>query len=102
MSRPMLLMNKNLLVDCYQLYSTGVPISKILKSINVGITQPTLTKMLKHYKAYASEDILPVAKQLIAASLFPEWLNDKDAVQVQPPEWYYSGTFPLGHWNKRV
>lgn len=100
------------LQELSKLRGLGVPIKKLLKDHDLDMTSPTLVKLLDDYDemrefakdcpspGYPFEADTPQAK--IHASLFPEWLNIIDGIQVQPKEWIYRGKWPKGNWIKRA
>ena len=104
MARPMILMQEDKLVELYDKFAIGVPVLSIMRQYKLDnvTTPPTLTKLLKHYKAYRlSEDI--IVKAIIYNSLFPSWLREATKLTVTTPkEWYYQGKMPLGTWKLRT
>jgi len=108
MARPMLLIRQPLLTELYSKYRDGVPVSKLIAQHALGITPPTLTKLLMYMDA-ANEAKHDEVGQIIYASLFPEWLQDepnvteigkhKDVV-LQSPQWRYTGKMPIGNWER--
>ena len=103
MARPMMLIKQELLKPMYAQFKTGVPVLKLQRKYELTntLTPPTLAKLLKtvgQWDAVKDEGI----KKDIHASLFPDWLNvSASIVAVQPLDWYYTGSFPVGKWIKR-
>lgn len=101
MSRPMLLVRKEVLEELHSKRKLNVPLTSLIKQHRLDMTHPTLSKMLTYYDALVNvED--PTTAEVIKASLFPEWLKQScGAVSSCPYEWYYSGVFPFGKWVRR-
>lgn len=101
MARPMLLIQKDLLIELHDKHIKGVPVSRLIKDHNLDITSPTLSKLLTHFEA-SEKAKEQNSKDLILASLFPPWLGEsnKDIV-LQPQDWVYHGRMPLGEWEWR-
>lgn len=106
MARPYILIQKEVLLELEDLYFKGVPTRKLVRQYELSIASPTLQRLL-NYLTLANRSIVDgkaslVTRDIIHASLFPEWLEAVDADEVsQPSNWHYEGTMPLGKWVKR-
>ena len=101
MPAPMYLIQKLLLTTIAEEARIGVPHATLVTKYNLTITPPTLSKLIKHMQAYL-DCVEPKSKDIIEASLFPNWLmfrDDKLLVR-QPTSYKYHGKFPLGKWIK--
>lgn len=94
-------MQESLLKTIHEKRKLDVPLTKLIQQHKLDITHPTLSRMLTHYEALVSPDIVQANAERIRASLFPEWLAGPRAVVSQPADWYYTGMFPLGEWRRR-
>lgn len=101
MARPLYCIKEKALISLYEKYSMGIPISKLIKNYNIQVSHPTFTKLLMQYSLLVEtkgSDIYDT----IYASYFPEWLNyeeyEHDIIVLQPSNWNYIGTYPLGEW----
>ena len=87
-----------LLKELHELYSLGVPVSKLTKELN-DITNPVLTKLLVTYSLYIDETDED-RKISLYANLFPKWLdNDVLEVQACPLNCKFDGYWPQGKWQ---
>lgn len=101
MSRPMILLRKDVLEEMHGKRKLNVPLTSLIKQHRLDMTHPTLSKLLSYYDALTRVPDQDTA-ETIKASLFPEWLSRScGSVVSQPYEWYYSGTFPFGRWVRR-
>lgn len=96
----MYLIKEDLFKKLYDKYKQGVPISKLIQQHDLGVTPPTLTKLIMYYDAWqeASNDEVG---EIIYNSLFPKWINEADSdITLQNSDWRYEGKMPLGQWVK--
>lgn len=101
MPAPMYLIQKPLLTTIAEEAKIGVPHATLVTKYSLPITPPTLSKLIKHMRAYL-DCVEPKSQAIIEASLFPNWLmyRDQDNVVRQPTTYKYDGKFPLGRWIK--
>lgn len=98
MARPMFLIKRTLLEELHSERETGVPMCHMIRKRGLGVTHPTLSKLLSYMRA-ADKAGKGDVRELIYASLFPVWLCEGDAdVALQPGTWRYEGRMPLGKW----
>lgn len=99
MARPMCLIKKPLLEEIALKHYEGVPITRLIRKYHLPLTPPTLTKLVNYFLLAQDSSKSQAAKDLIYASLFPEWLlTEAGSVHTQPPNWHYNGRMPLGEW----
>lgn len=87
------LIPKALFAEIVARKALGVPLSRIIKDLNLDISRTSLSSLLKVYE-------VSYINGKFDASLFPPWLKDKAEVQKQPDSWYYQGHFPWGSWQR--
>jgi hypothetical protein len=78
----------------------GVPLSRIIKDLQVAMSRPALSKLLAANDTSFSPAV-PVDDSIaIQNSLNPKWIDyDGPLVQEQPDDWKYVGYFPYGVWT---
>lgn len=86
------LIPKALFVEIISRKALGVPISRVIKDLDLDISRTSLNSLLKVYEVSA-------VTGKFDGSLFPPWLADTPEVQEQPDNWYYQGHFPWGNWQ---
>lgn len=86
------LIPKALVIEIVKRQALGVPLSRIIKDLELNISRTSLKSILDIYKSVDPDSSWE-------ASLFPPWLNDEAKVQEQPNNWYYQGYFPWGSWQ---
>lgn len=77
--------------------SIGVPLTRIIKDLDLQISRPALSRLLMISEdSFTSHVDDSIAMQ---NSLLPKWVDTAGPyVQEQPDEWKYEGLFPLGAW----
>jgi len=105
-----LLLSRSALEELHRRWKLGVPMTKLIETLDETIAHLVLTKLIKAYDqslVVYKED--PELSTKIQQSLFPRWLVStpyKDApeywegvLQQTPHQCKYEGYFPLGHWE---
>lgn len=104
MARPYKLIKRAVLEEIQGLHNSGVPLSKLIRDFDLTITNPTLNRLLISLTAATvlSENNSYKHTSTLVKSLFPDWLEGAEGVEVtQPNEWKYIGLMPYGEWLKR-
>jgi len=86
-----------LLSYAHYLHKLGVPTARVVEYLDLDISKPALTKLIKLYNEVDNCVDAEQSKQ-IHMSLFPTWLDPWQKVQEQPADWDYVGFFPFGEW----
>ena len=77
----------------------GIPLSKILASLNIQASRPHVNNLLDWYRMNVKEK--GCWSEDVYNSLFPNWLDKESQVaQIAPADWSYVGSFPFGHWEQ--
>ena len=84
-----------------------MPLARAVRDLKLDITRPSVDTLLQNYQLLvASERKLVTGqstsdgqKNVLEASLFPDFLDEAVDVQVNPDGWYYEGFFPWGEWK---
>ena len=97
------LIRADVLQDLHADVKRGVPVATAMRKYlpEDSMTRPTVVKLLAANQVLSeakAENALSLA-DLLVDSLFPTWLDSQGgAVQEQPYEYSYEGTFPHGRW----
>src|SRR6266436_3873093 len=77
----------------------GIPLSKILASLNIQASRPHVNNLLDWYRMNnGGKGCWSIDVQ---NSLFPQWLDKESQVaQIAPSDWSYVGSFPFGYWEQ--
>jgi hypothetical protein len=76
----------------------GVPLTRVIRQLNLDISRPCLASLLDAYITYTlSKDREP--GKTIFNSLFPPWMPEGEHIVMSPDSWCYVGRFPLGYWT---
>lgn len=90
------LMTEKILEEVYYFKNLGVSTQKIMNDKAIfNISRTKLEQLLMIYGIFVR-----TKNESYRASLFPEWLNDIEPVQLKPTNWHYKGKFPSGEWIK--
>ena len=102
-----LLLPREAMIELHKRWTMGVPMTRLIKTLDVDIAHLVLTKLIKAYDQSLQEK--PDLATVMQASLFPIWLDNAEyqdtsdywanALQQTPVEKKYVGYFPLGHWE---
>lgn len=110
------LMCEKHLAAIHVMYTDGVPLAKLIRTVNNEVSAPTLKALLIHFGEYknlqrsvsvlGSNSSVHLDNQLIRlrGNLFPSWLRDTDSligsIQSCPDGVSYFGKFPTGSWSE--
>lgn len=95
--RPKKLLSNKMLSILKEQTDIGVPLSAVIRKLDLDLSQPAVAKLLKQYNCALNKD----NAEVIFASLFPLWVTTDSHVHEQPECWYYEGYFPYGEWMLR-
>ncbi len=106
MARPIVLIQKKVLIPMFERYCTGVPVTILIKQNKLKLSSPTIKKLfdyLQHiidFEKKGSKQDLEMAN-IIRNSLFPDWIakNKNIVVSQDIKKQIYSGTMPVGTWK---
>ena len=91
------LIPENIMEEIVHLHGLGVPKAKIIRDLELDMSNPHLTKLIGMYQFVYRKGTLSVEyRERIKFSLFPAWLTDEQ--RVQPENYSYVGHFPYGMW----
>ena len=97
------LLNELELQAARKLYVIGVPLTKIIRDLQLSVSRLHLLKLFLIYNDIVEEE-LKVSKERhqLRSAIFPLWLNNTKGIVEQPNEWTYKGRFPFGEWILRT
>ena len=84
--RPRKLLPEPILAKASELAELGVPVAKIIRDMELDISSPALSNLIRWYDK---------RNPAIHLSLFPNWL---DTNKVAQSGWKYHGYFTIGQW----
>lgn len=89
-----------ILITVEERINLGVPVARIIKDLQINVSNPHLKKLVKYYLLYQEGNLHYNTKVQIRDSLFPPWLDNRNTTTLQPEGWKYSGMFPFGIWEQ--
>lgn len=106
MARPIVLIQRKVLIHMFERYCTGVPVTTLIKQNGLNLSSPTVKKLFDHlqhivdFESKGSKQDLEMV-DIIRNSLFPDWLADNENIVVSQDikKQIYSGTMPVGTWK---
>ena len=84
-------------------YVLGVPLTRIIRDMQLSVSRLHLLKLLYIYNDIVEEELKAnEERHQLRSAIFPIWLNNTKGIIEQPNTWTYKGRFPFGEWMLRT